>query len=69
MSFHFPRRAMVHRRERQVRGTTEIKWDYELEVFVCTECHAIMHYSFDFAHCPYCGRRVTRTDCRRVSTT
>lgn len=61
------RGPMVYRRHREMKETTEIKWDYELEVFVCIKCHSIMHYSFDFAHCPYCGRKVIRTDCRRVS--
>ena len=60
-----PRRALVYLRNRKMRETTEIKWNYDLEVYECVQCHAIMYYDFRFRVCPYCERRIVHTDERR----
>ena len=52
---------------RPITDTTEIRWNYELETYECVKCHSIMHYNFDFALCPYCGRRIVRSDDRRYA--
>ena len=46
------------------RETTEIKWNYEYEVYECAKCHSIMQYNFSFRACPYCARKVTHSDSR-----
>ena len=61
----FPRRTVVHPKPSPVKNGTEIRWNYELEVYECTACHAIMEYQFDFKVCPYCARPVMHTDSRR----
>ena len=48
-----------------MKDTTEIRWNYDLEVYECIKCHSIMHYDFGFRVCPYCARRITHTDARR----
>lgn len=49
--------------------TTEIKWDYELEVFACTKCHGIMSMMLGFEYCPFCGRRVVNLRRARATRT
>lgn len=50
------------------RPTTRILWNPNYETYQCEKCKAIMHYNFDFALCPYCGRKITYTDERRAQT-
>lgn len=57
-------RQMVHHANRKVEAT-EIKWNYDLEVYECVKCHSIMYYDFRFRVCPFCERRIVHTDERR----
>ena len=58
------RGKVVHARHSPVKDTTEIRWNYDFEIFECSKCHAIMQYNFDFKVCPYCSRKVTHSDSR-----
>ena len=53
------------KRERPAVDTTEIKWDYELEVFACTKCRAMMSVMLGFEYCPFCGRKVIKPPRRK----
>lgn len=52
-------REMVHHANCKI-DTTEIRWNYELEVYECMKCHAIMYYDSSFRVCPFCERKIKR---------
>lgn len=52
-------REMVHHANRKI-DTTEIRWNYELEVYECVKCHSIMYYDYSFKVCPFCERKIKR---------
>lgn len=47
---------------------TRIVWNSRYEVHMCEKCNAIFHYSFSFRFCPYCHRRIIKTDERQTPT-
>lgn len=59
------RRPLVHHANRKVKDTTQIRWNYDLEVYECIKCHSIMYYDFRFEVCPFCQRKIVHTDERR----
>lgn len=56
------------RRSKNCIETTKILWDRNYEEYICEKCRMVIHYNFGYKHCPYCGRRVIRTDERGVQT-
>lgn len=48
--------------------TTSIIWDDAYEEYKCAECGSIISYNLGFRYCPFCRRKVVRTDARRSKT-
>lgn len=44
--------------------TTKILFDRETNWYYCMACGHIMGYQFDFKWCPYCRRKITKTEKR-----
>ena len=44
--------------------TTEILFDVDTNWYFCKVCGHIMGYQFDFKFCPYCRRKIIKTEKR-----
>ena len=51
-------------REIKTDDTTKIVYDHDTERFTCTKCGHIFDYQFDFKFCPYCRRKIIKTEKR-----
>lgn len=49
-------------------GKTRIVWNDTYEELMCEKCNGILYYRLNFRYCPYCRRKITQTDERRVKT-
>lgn len=49
-------------------GKTRIVWNDVYEELMCEKCKGILYYSLGFNVCPYCSRKIIKTDARRTKT-
>lgn len=52
------------KRGKPTNDDTHIMFDHETNWFYCLKCGHIMEYQFDFKFCPYCRRKIIKTEKR-----
>ncbi len=56
------------KRREQSNETTRLVWEPVAEELMCERCRKIIFWNFGFRRCPYCHRRITETQPRRIGT-